>query len=164
MEFSIKNIDITKDKDLIQNYHCKVNFACDSDWAIKVGYETYSKKWFLTNQPEEFYNTLIESIRDTRTIAIICEINGEHIGYLWVKFEDVLDYNLTIAEIEDLFIEEKWRGNGFAKKLLNYAESKCKESGANILRSGTGINNIASIKIHEKSGFKKYRVELEKLL
>lgn len=164
MEFNIRNIDIVKDKDFILDCHCKINFACDSEWAVKIGYEAYAQKWFSTNQPNEFFNALIESMRDSRNIAVVCEIDNEYVGYLWVRFTDVLEYNFTIAEVDDIFIVDKWKKKGFAKQLLEYAEKRCKQSGATVLRSATGINNIASLNLHKKAGFKIYRVEFEKLL
>ena len=164
MEFKIRNIDIVKDKDFILDCHCKTNFASDSEWAVQMGYEAYARKWFSTNQPNEFFHALIESMADPRNIAVVCETDHEYVGYLWVRFTDVPEYNLTIAEVDDIVIVDKWRKKGFAAQLLEYAEKRCKQAGATVLRSATGINNIASLNLHQKAGFKIYRVEFEKLL
>lgn len=164
MELPIRNIDFIKDKEFVIECHCRINYACDSDWAVKDGYDAYATRWYSSQQPEEFFNVLIDSVNDNRNLAVVCEVENKNVGYLWVRFTDVPDYKYVIAEIEDIFIKDDWRNRGFAMQLIEYAERKCRSSGANILRSGTGITNVASIKLHERFGFKKYRVELEKLL
>lgn len=164
MEFNIRNIDIFRDREFILDCHCRINFECDSEWAVLDGYEAYARKWFSTNQPNEFYQVLIVSMTDSRNIAVVCEIDNVYIGYLWVRFTDVGDYNFVIAEIDDIIILDKWKKKGFATQLLTYAENRCEQSGATVLRSATGANNIASINLHKKTGFKSHRLEFEKLL
>lgn len=164
MRYSIRKIDIKKDKEFVLDCHCKTNFNCDSDWAVKVGYENYKNKWFSTKDPDEFLEALIKSFKDERTLGLIVEDEAIKIGYCWVRFYDVSEYDLVIAEIDDILIIDGYQRRGVATFLINYIEEKCKENGACVLRAGTGINNMASIKLHEKAGFKKYRVELEKII
>ncbi|MDM8129851.1 GNAT family N-acetyltransferase, partial [Paraclostridium benzoelyticum] len=74
------------------------------------------------------------------------------------------DYDISIAEINDILIIDSYKNKGIASFLIKHVEEQCKINGAKVLRSGTGINNLASIKLHEKLDFQTYRVEFEKVL
>lgn len=90
--------------------------------------------------------------------------DGKPIAFLWVRFSGVPDYNLVIAEIDDIAVVPEYHGQGIGKQLLEYAEATARQRGANVLRSETSIENIISHKLHKKQGLEIYRLRFEKLL
>lgn len=164
MDYTINKFNVETDKTFILDCHCKINFKCASDWEVINGFEEFSNKWFTTKQPNEFLDILIDSLKDERALALVIKDDIKYIGYAWVRFFDIDDYNITIAEIEDILVIEEYQNKGIATFLINYIIEKSKLNGANILRSGTGMGNLESIKLHEKLGFKSHRVEFEKIL
>lgn len=166
MKLIYRDIDLEKDIDSILLFHCKISYECESELAGKVSFDNYRRKWLKAkSQTDEFTEALKQSINDTRTLAKIIEDDDKSIiGYIWVIFFDNKDYNIVVAEIQDIFISEANRGKGIGQALMNYIENWAFDNGANILRSGTGSNNMKSIRLHEKSGFKPYRIEFEKIL
>lgn len=161
-----RRIRINDDKQLILEFHCRTNYESDSPWARKVPYDQYREKWFLTSQPEDFYAYLVETTREPRTMAEIWfdDETDQVAGYLWVVFNDIQDYGLSVAEINDLLVTPEFQRRGVGSQMLEYIEKKAKEQGANLLRSETGIENHPSRKLHEKLGFHVYRVLFEKKL
>lgn len=161
-----RRIDIVKDREILLEFHCEINYECESDFAKKTPYEIYYQKWLNTeNQVEEFISTLYKSMGDNRTIADILEDeNGIVLGYIWVTFSDIRDYNLSIAEINEIAVTKQFRKSGVGTYAIEYSEKIAKMRGANILRSGTGYGNIPSREIHERCGFKLCRIEYEKIL
>lgn len=161
-----RNIDIVRDKDFLLELHCEINYECESAWGKGSSFSAYREKWMnSSSQIEEFTYYLSKSMEDKRTIAeIIEDDNGVAAAYIWVSFFDVKDYNISIAEIREIAVVKSHRRSGIGKYIMNYIEKKSKESGANVLRSGTGYDNCASKLLHEKSGFKPYRIEYEKIL
>lgn len=97
-------------------------------------------------------------------MAEILEENGFVVGYLWVTFTDIEGYDMTIAEIMDLIVVPKYQRQGIGTKMMRYIEGTARDRGAALLRSSTGIENVASRKLHEKSGFKPYQIHHEKVL
>ena len=67
-------------------------------------------------------------------------------------------------ELQDLYVEEPFRRQGISAQLFAYAEDKARAAGANLIRSGTGRENAASIAMHQKLGYGIYRYEFEKKL
>lgn len=101
---------------------------------------------------------------DDRTVAEML-VHGRNVaGYVWVTFEDVPDYGITIAEIMAIAVDSRYQRQGVGLKIMRHVETEAKERGATLLRSDTGIENVASQRLHEKAGFKPYRIHYEKIL
>lgn len=166
MQMIHRTIDFARDMDYVLECHCEINYACDCPWARKTPYQQYRKEWFaMKNQIRGFCEYLKETASDHRTIAeIIEDENGRRIGYLWVPFHADEESGFCFAEIQDIYIEETFRQQGIAGTLIEYAQSKAKAYGAKVMRSGTGCENVPSIRLHEKLGFYQYRYEFEKEL
>ncbi len=161
-----RKIDIVKDKEILLEFHCEINYECESDFSRKTPYKIYREKWLATeSQVEQFISALSKTMNDSRTIADIIENeNGAVLGYIWVTFFDIRDYNLTIAEINEIAVSKHHRKSGIGTYLIEYVEKIARMRGANILRSGTGYGNNPSKGLHESCGFKPYRIEYEKVL
>ena len=166
--FKPRKIAIKADKDTLLELHCRINYESASPLARAESYDRYREKWLITlpSSPEIFLKDLAESMADNRTIAEIWEDDGAVVGYLWVRFSDLRwgDDNLTMAQIYDLMVTDDYQRRGIGRKLLAHAEKLARDRGADILRSGTGIENTASQRLHESSAFKTYHIEYEKLL
>ena len=160
-------INFEKDKDYILERHCRINYECDCPWKrAAMSYEEYRNEYFgLQNQIKGFSEWLLESAKDGRTIAEIIE-NEDNIkvAYLWVVFNADEESGFYFADVQDIYVEEEFRNMGIAESLMQYAETKAKENGAKVIRSGTGRDNIKSFNLHNKLGYYQYRYEFEKLL
>ena len=159
-----RTIDPNRDKDLVLEFHCRINYECESWWAKELPYDQYRQKWLNTSQPAGFFSSLIESMSDKRTIAEIWEINGLPIAYPWVTFTDVEDYDFTFAEINDMAVRDQYQRKGIGTRMFEHIEQLARERGAQVLRSETGIENKVSEYFHRQFGFKPYRIRYEKLL
>jgi GNAT superfamily N-acetyltransferase len=130
----------------------------------KLPYERYREKWLSTSQPESFLSDLAKTMKENRTIAEILEIDSVKVGYLWVTFTDVQDYGITIAGIMDIVVARDYQRRGIGTAMLRHVEELAKGQRATLLRSDTGIENLASQKLQESFGFKPYRIHYEKVL
>jgi len=162
--FRYRAIDVKRDRDLLLEFHCRINHDSETPYARTASYEQYRKKWLSTSQPETFLSDLVDSMKDERTMAEILEDNGFAVGYLWVTFNDIRDYGVTIAEVMDIAVVPKYQRRGIGSKMFRHIEEAARKRGATLLRSDTGVDNIASQKLHEKSGFKPYRIHYEKVI
>ena len=160
-------IDYEQDKDYILERHCRINYECDCPWKRKsMSYDDYRDEWFsLNSQIKGFSEMLLESAKDKKTIAEIIETdNNIKVAYLWVVFNADEESGFNFADVQDIYVEEQFRNMGIAELLMKYAETKAKENGAKVIRSGTGRDNIKSFNLHDKLGYYQYRYEFEKVL
>ncbi len=162
--FQYRAIDVRKDRDLLLEFHCRINYESETPHARTTPYDQYREKWLSTSQPEAFLSHLAETLKDIRTMVEILECNGSVAGYLWVTFSDIQDYSITIAEVMDIAVMPDYRRRGVGSDMLKHIEETARERGATLLRSDTGIDNVASQKLHERFGFKTYRICYEKII
>ena len=160
-------IDLERDREYLLERHCRINYACDSPWARAIPYEEYRRNWLA--MPEQtnigFFGALKESMGDPRAITEIIENDaGETVAYFWASRWENTEAGIVCMEWQDVYVEERFRKQGVASRLFTYAEEKARAAGANLVRSGTGRENAASIAMHAKLGFEVYRYEFEKRL
>ena len=95
---------------------------------------------------------------------LICEIEGKVAG--WVALSAVSGRCVYhgVAEIS-IYIEPKFQGLGIGYVLLEHLEKESETNGLWILQAGIFENNKASLRLHEKSGFRKvgYRERIGQL-
>ncbi|MCL2495200.1 MAG: GNAT family N-acetyltransferase [Oscillospiraceae bacterium] len=166
IELIHRSIDFERDRAYVLECHCRINYACDSPWARAIPYEEYRQNWFaMPAQISEFWQHLQESAKDPRAITeIIEDETDEIVAYLWAFFWENKEAKIACLELQDIYVEEAFRGQGVASQLFAYAEEKARAAGINLMRSGTGRENAASIAMHGKLGYEIYRYEFEKLL
>jgi len=157
-------VDVEKDRKLLLEFHCRINYESETRYARTMSYEEYRKKWLSTSQPKEYLSHLATTMKDERTMAEIVEDEGSMVGYLWVTFNDLHGYNLTIAEIMDIGVAPSHQRRDIGLSMLRRIEEAARQKGATLLRSDTGGLNMASQKLHEKFGFKVYKIHYEKII
>ena len=156
---------MSADKEYILERHCRINYECDTPWKRKTTYEEYRREWFgMKTQISGFLDMLLESCKDSRSIADILFVNDEVVGYLWVPFFASEENDFMFVEIQDIYVEPPYRNRGVASYLFAYAEARARQNGAKVIRSGTGCENMSSVGLHKKRGYYQYRFEFEKLL
>jgi len=166
IELTHHPIDFERDKDYVLECHCRTNYACDSSWARAIPWEEYRRNWFaMPEQIKGAWGFIQDCANDPRGIAEIIENEtGETVAYFLASFWEDAEAGFSCLELQDLYVEEAFRRQGVAARLFACAEEKARAVGANLLRSGTGRENAASIAMHGKLGFEIYRYEFEKLL
>ena len=164
MMLTIRPIDPERDRDTLLELHRMGNYDSETPWARTTSYDDYREKWLSTEQTDSFLTHLSQSMEDERTIASIWEEDGLAVGFVWVAFREVEGYDVTIAEINDIAVSASHRRQGIGTEILEHVEALARERGADLLRSDTGIENLASDRLHTKAGFKPIRTEYEKVL
>ena len=157
-------MSINSDKDALLEFHCHINYESETPYMRRVPFEKYREKWLNTSQPKSYLSDLSKTMKDNRTIAEILEEKDVTVGYLWVRFGDIQDYGITIAEIMDIAVAPDYQRKGIGTMMLRRIEKLAKKRGATLLCSDTGIQNMASQRLHEGYGFKPYRIHYEKVL
>ena len=83
---------------------------------------------------------------------------------MWVTFTDVKGHNITFASVMDIIVVPSYQRRGIGLRMMKHIKETARESGATLLRSDTGLQNVASQKLHEKAKFKPCRIHYEKVL
>ncbi|MFA5961899.1 MAG: GNAT family N-acetyltransferase [Parcubacteria group bacterium] len=134
--------------DLFEKERKEYDKKLDLKWTYgKIG-RTYFKK----------------NITDKNGFSIIAADNGKIIGYLCGSFKSSpYTYRIILkyAELDNMFVDEKFRSKGIGKKLAKEFLVWCKEKKADCISVNASIQNEKAIKFYHSLGFKDYSLTLE---
>ena len=124
---------------------------------------TLNGKWTYGLAGTSFFK---DRISKPNGCLIVAEVNGFIIGYLaggMAKTEKYRTPSMT-AELENMFVLEKFRGKGLGSKLTLEFLGWCQKNGAQIVRVVASYNNKQAIGFYKSLGFSSYNVVLEKVI
>ena len=99
---------------------------------------------------KEFENNYLKDNPFTKWY--IYELNNEIVGFINI------DIIYEKAEIEYIYVVEKWRKNKIATKLLEKAEKDLINKRVSTITLEVNVNNFSAIKFYEKNEYKKINI------
>jgi len=106
-------------------------------------FETAPPNWERWNQ---------DHFKVGRWVAVVAESN-DVIGWAALSYVSNRNVFRGVAELS-IYIHDRFHGKGVGKKLMEILIRDSEENGIWLLQSGVFPENIASIKLHEKLGFR----------
>lgn len=118
----------------------------------------YNLDWTYSEVGRSYFTRRIE---EDKNIALVAEDNGEVVGYIVVTLysQPFLKEN-PIAELENMFVDESYRGKGIGKRLVEKAKRLAKEKGAKRFKVEAAAQNEKAIKFYKSCGFEDFDVTL----
>lgn len=156
MNFTIR---VAEDKDvsLIKEYSKETGWRSISESERKaLDKEQWSKRM------EEVFDKFIK--KETRKIFVAEGENGGFLGYIFVGEGSSMMSGVTHGFIYDIFVKEEFRGRGIGTKLIEKAESYCRQRGYSRIMLMVSPNNQSAVGLYAKIGFKAIHVYMEKTL
>ena len=101
----------------------------------------------LADEATEF---LLAAVDDASPAVGVCQLRFRY--GLWWDAPDCL--------LEDLFVQEKARGNGLGEGLVNAAIERARERGCRRIELDANEGNTPAIKLYERLGFNSYSERL----
>lgn len=75
------------------------------------------------------------------------------VGYLVVTFGFSLEYGGRDAFVDEIYLQEKYRGRGIGKKSLQFAEEICRSQGVQALHLEVERKNVKAQTVYRNAGF-----------
>ncbi len=111
---------------------------------------------FINISDEELKNDLIHNLDNLNTIIIL---DDEHIvGYLSYVIKK---HHTKKMNVDQLIIQEKYRGKGLGKKLMDEAKKIAKENGCDRLELNCWLFNENALAMYEHIGYNRQRIIYE---
>lgn len=121
--------------------------------------DTFNEEWAYSNQGKEYF---AKRIVNSNSIFLLLEDQGELKGYILGFIDTYVVRKISpIAEIENLFIKESKRNQGWGRELVEGFIKIAKEQNVERLKVRTYSDNIDVINFYKKFGFKELLLELE---
>jgi ribosomal protein S18 acetylase RimI-like enzyme len=112
--------------------------------------------WPLSADGKEYFEDLI-----LNHYVIVATINNNVVAYLAGTINEKGSYEeIQYGEINNMLINEKYRGYGVGQKLIYEFKKYCKENDIYNLKVIASAKNINAINFYKKNGFNDFNVTL----
>jgi ribosomal protein S18 acetylase RimI-like enzyme len=86
----------------------------------------------------------------------LMESEAQAVGYILVTFGFSLEFHGRNGLVDELYLREEFRGRGFGKAALAFAETFCREHGVAAVRLEVDRNNSRAQDLYRKAGYKDH--------
>lgn len=116
----------------------------------------------IINWPFENFGTKYFIDMINNQIILVAEKNNNIVGYLAGTIDKKFTYvDKKTAEIENLFILDKYRNLGIGKMLISEFKKICKENNVKRIIVTAASQNIKAINFYKSQGFEDKKVTLK---
>lgn len=123
------------------------------DSSLKVG-------WPFGIDGKKYFTDLIEN-----QIVLIACAEDKIVGYLAGSINVEESYNIkSLAELDNMFIKEKYRKYGIGTKLFQEFKNYCRQLNIDEMKVTASAKNINAINFYKKNGFEDFDVTFKMLL
>jgi ribosomal protein S18 acetylase RimI-like enzyme len=123
------------------------------------------------NYGQRFYKSMLRDVKKSNGKIFIAEAEGKVAGFVAGvifdvgKIKDEFDCKPhRMGRIKELFLNEKYRGNGTGKKLMDAMQSYFKENHCFKVNVEVFSPNANSLSFYKKYGFNERNVDLVKVI
>ena len=86
----------------------------------------------------------------------LIRVDGETAGYLCVTLCYSLEFDGRFALLDELYLEEVWRGQGIGAQAIAFAAEWSRARGLAAIRLEVGRTNSRAIELYRREGFKAH--------
>lgn len=131
------------------------------DHEDRFGHE-FNLNWTYGEKGQKYF---LERFSDKNAIIFVAEVDGKVVGYIigFIHAYSARRKN-PFCDIENIFIEEKYRKQGLGDKLIKRIIGIAKRRRVTRLRLSTIAQNELAIKFYKSHGFEEVQLILEKKL
>jgi ribosomal protein S18 acetylase RimI-like enzyme len=135
--------------------------------AVETGWEDIPETQRKLLDREKWNKHMIEVLenilkRENIETFIAEDERHRRVGHVLVGQNSNPMIGLTIGFIYDIFVEEKFRGKGIGKLLIEKAEDYCRKKGYSRIALGVSTTNDSAIRLYNRTGFKPERMTMAK--
>lgn len=126
--------------------------------VLELYEEFVGEKKFIESSNDSLYKVL-----DNKNVFLyVLENKEELMGFICFSFRDVVRYPREIMEIEEIFVREKYRGNGYSKILMEKAMDIARRRNCYCAFVCSEEYREVAHKLYESFGFVKNRLSFKK--
>ncbi|MDF2672629.1 MAG: hypothetical protein K0R09_894 [Clostridiales bacterium] len=124
-------------------YEDKIRLESEAFSVLRKENDIKPYNWYLSASKEEIENNREETLKEKEYIYLFFE-NNEIVGASMVKN----------AEIDLLFVNIKYQGKGYGKKILEFTINRGLEQNAAVVNLNALASNEKALKLYKNLGFK----------
>ncbi len=116
--------------------------------------DTLKLNWPLEKEGKEYFENMIKN-----EIIFVAEYNSLIVGYLAGSISEEVSYiKESFAELDNMYIEEKYRRFGIGTLLINAFKKYCRTKEIQNIKVTASAKNYKAIQFYLKNEFEDYNV------
>lgn len=139
----------------INDYDGVVNLYKQLFDAEKVFDENIVRTYKIDEKEE---NRIKKRIRARKEIFFVAEIDNKIVGLIDGYIIESNCFKEKIAYLDHICVDEKYRNNEIASKLIDKFSEISKDKGAKYIKLNAFENNTPAVNLYKKQGFKNHSV------
>ena len=124
--------------------------------ALSILFDGYRMFYHKKSDIDKAKLFLTERILNNESKIFVAEFESRLVGFVQLFPIFSSTRMQTYWLLNDLFVDENYRGRGFSKALIDAAKGLCRESKACGMLLETGKQNLIGNQLYPACGFKKY--------
>jgi len=134
----------------------------ESDEASVYDLITLLMGFFLDR--ESFHNVFVQNLHDDTVLYYVAESDGCVVGFASLHIEPQLHHAGLVGEIQELIVQETFRGKGTGAQLVSRLEQEAQKRGCVSIEVTTKNYRIDAQRFYEQVGFTRTHVNFTKNL
>ncbi|WJS95459.1 GNAT family N-acetyltransferase [Flavobacterium johnsoniae] len=102
---------------------------------------------------EVFKTIFNENISNPKNLYLIAENENEGLGFISFHTQNLLHHCGLVGEIQEFFIQQKYRGQGVGRLLINEILNFAEENNLKSIEVTTNKKRVENVAIYENLGF-----------
>lgn len=112
--------------------------------------------WPFDSSGKDYFIDMINN-----NIVYIAFDNNKPIGYLAGNTKSENEYiTIKVAEIDNMFVDENYRGNNIGTILIDCFKKYCIQNGIKTFKVNASARNIKALEFYKKNGFTEHDITL----
>jgi GNAT superfamily N-acetyltransferase len=118
--------------------------------------QTLVNDWSLSEEGKSYFSDLIKN-----HYVIVALIDNSIVGYLAGSIEEKGSYvEVQYGEINNMLVNDEYRGYGIGKSLINNFKEYCKTNNISNIKVVASYKNKNAIEFYHKNGFEEFDITL----
>jgi GNAT superfamily N-acetyltransferase len=120
---------------------------------LDLSAQLYSREGLASNRERARRAAMELTANPERGRIWLIETDGETAGYMVLTVCFSLEFGGRFGLLDEIFVDEPWRGRGLGTEALQFAADWCRERGMQALRLEVWTGNTSAIRLYQRAGF-----------
>jgi len=113
---------------------------------------------------KSFHDVFVQNLRDDTVLYYVAESEGYVVGFASLHIEPQLHHAGLVGEIQELIVQEAFRGKGTGTQLVLRLEQEAQKRGCVSIEVTTKNYRVDAQRFYEQAGFSRTHVNFTKNL
>jgi len=114
--------------------------------------------------PQDSQRRLTRMLAHADYAGVVAESDDEVVALVLVHLEHGLEYDAIYGRIMGLVVDDRWRGRGLGKQLMQHVERWCKDRGADRIVLTSANRRLDSHKFYDAIGYERTGIRFARWL